>query len=210
MKSEISTFSHLYMLSLQMLRITLSLVAGVALLGVVSCVKCPDGGQCPDKETCCRGTKGYNCCPYPDVSGVGTLEMWVWKTCVNLPFVPVQAVCCADMLHCCPSGYACNLGTQMCEKQKLPWFNIPMVMEEAEKSSALLLPASSPRDLEESRVPAEEKSSAVRCDNYYQCPDGTTCCRSQGGSWSCCPYSPVSSAAWALSLKDPVKGIIHS
>lgn len=61
------------MLSLQMLRVTLSLVAGVALLGVVSCVKCPDGKRiCPDKQTCCRATTGYNCCPYPDVSGVGT------------------------------------------------------------------------------------------------------------------------------------------
>lgn len=149
-----------------MLRVTLSLVAGVALLGVVSCVKCPDGKRiCPGKETCCRATTGYNCCPYPD------------------------AVCCSDMLHCCPSGYTCNLATQMCETRNLPWFNTPMVMEEAEKSSALVLPASSPREFEDNHVPAEEKSSTVYCDNYYQCPDGTTCCKIPGGTWSCCLYS---------------------
>lgn len=59
------------MLYLQMLKITLSLVAGVLLLGVVSCVQCPDGKECPGKDTCCRHTDGYSCCPYPDVGGLG-------------------------------------------------------------------------------------------------------------------------------------------
>lgn len=113
------------------------------------------------------------------------------------------------MLHCCPSGYTCNLATQMCEKHRLPWFHIPMVMEKAEKSSALVLPASSPREFEDNRIPAEEKGSNVHCDSYYQCPDGTTCCKVPGGTWACCLYSPVSSATWPLTLKDPVKSMIY-
>lgn len=83
-------------------------------------------------------------------------------------------------------------------------------MKEAEKSSTLVLPASSPREFGDSLVPAEENRATVFCDNYYKCPDGTTCCRSPSGAWSCCPYSAVSPAAWALSLEDPVKAIIHS
>uniref|UniRef100_H3BZ49 Granulins domain-containing protein n=1 Tax=Tetraodon nigroviridis TaxID=99883 RepID=H3BZ49_TETNG len=91
------------------------------------------------------------------------------------------------MLHCCPSRYTCNLATQMCEKHSLPWFSIPMVMQEAERSSALVLPAS----VEDSRDPAEEEDSlVVHCDNHYMCPDGNTCCRSPTGVWSCCIYSP--------------------
>ncbi|TNM92968.1 hypothetical protein fugu_018370 [Takifugu bimaculatus] len=155
------------MFPLQMSKLTLCLVAGAILLGVVACVKCPDGHQCTDQETCCQGTKGYNCCPYPD------------------------AVCCSDKTHCCPSGYTCNLAEQMCEKQNLPWFRIPMVMKEAEKSSASVLPVYFSRGVEDSRVPAEEKSS-VLCDDHYRCPDGTTCCKNSAGGWSCCPYSPGS------------------
>lgn len=111
------------------------------------------------------------------------------------------------MLHCCPSGYVCNFTTHMCEKQKLPWFKIPMVMKEAEKSSARVLPAFVPREFDNNQVPAETKSPAVFCDNIYQCPSGTTCCRSRTLVWFCCSYSPVSSPVCALRLKDPVKGV---
>lgn len=192
-----------------MLRLTLSLVASVILLEVVSCVKCPDETQCPDKYTCCESTKGYSCCPYPDVSNVGTLEIWLWKTPDSF-LVLFQAVCCSDKVHCCPSEYACNLATQMCEKQNLPWLKIPMVMEEAEKSSALVIPAFVPREFENSHGRAEETSSVVHCDNVYLCPDGTTCCKTTSGDWSCCPYSPVSSPTCVLSLKAAVKVLTPS
>lgn len=197
------------MCPLQMLRLTLSLVASVILLEVVSCVKCPDGRQCPDKNTCCQSTEGYRCCPYPDVSNVGTLEIWLWKMAGSF-FVIFQAVCCSDNAHCCPSGYACNLATQVCEKRNLPWLKIPMVMEEAEKSSAPVIPTFVPQEFEDSHIRDEEKSLAVHCDNHYQCPDGTTCCKNTAGGWSCCPYSPVSSPTCTLSLKAPGKVIIHS
>lgn len=177
-----------------MSKLILCLVAGAILLGVAACVKCPDGHQCLDTQTCCQGTKGYNCCPYPDVSNghFGNLGLKTASNSVS-SFVLFQAVCCSDMTHCCPSGYTCDLAAQMCEKQNLPWFRIPMVMKEAEKPSAFVLPVHFSREVENNGVPAEEKSSVVHCDNRYQCPDGTTCCKNLAGGWSCCPYSPVSS-----------------
>ncbi|XP_050993327.1 progranulin-like isoform X1 [Labeo rohita] len=39
--------------------------------------------------------------------------------------------------------------------------------------------------------PAESDSavSVVHCDSATVCPDGTTCCLTPYGTWSCCPYS---------------------
>ncbi len=45
---------------------------------------CPDGSQCSDGCTCCMTKSGYGCC-----------EMY-------------EAVCCADLLHCCPEGSVCD------------------------------------------------------------------------------------------------------
>ena len=48
-------------------------------------VMCPDGGSCPNKNTCCKLLGGqWGCCPIQN------------------------AVCCSDMEHCCPAGYSCN------------------------------------------------------------------------------------------------------
>lgn len=52
-------------------------------------IVCPDGGECPDGNTCCLSivTSGlYGCCPYPN------------------------AVCCSDDEYCCPRGFKCNFG----------------------------------------------------------------------------------------------------
>ncbi|XP_062292618.1 progranulin-like [Scomber scombrus] len=147
-----------------MLRITVWLLVGVC--GFVSCIKCPDGNTCPDRTTCCRTSHGYNCCPYPN------------------------AVCCADLSHCCPSDYRCNLVTQMCEKLNQPWLTIPMVKKEvAEKPSTPVIPVSPLQELKNN--PDQKKASVVYCDNYYTCPDGTSCCRHPAGAWFCCPYSPA-------------------
>ncbi|XP_074543213.1 progranulin-like [Halichoeres trimaculatus] len=144
-----------------MLRLTLWLF----LVGFASCyITCPDGNMCPDLSTCCKTPRGYSCCPYP------------------------KAVCCSDLAHCCPSGYRCNMVTQMCEKTYQPWWSMPIVEKEAaEKPSAPLQPLSPPQELE---TAGEDKSSVVYCDNYHYCPDGTTCCRHPTGAWFCCPYSP--------------------
>lgn len=105
----------------------------------------------------------------------------------------VQAVCCSDLAHCCPSGFRCNLTTQKCDKKNQPWINVPMVKKDAkEEPSIPVVPVSSLQELESSDVPDKTKSSVVFCDNFNVCPDGTTCCRHPRGVWFCCPYSPVS------------------
>jgi len=66
----------------------------------VDSVKCLDGSSCPDGSTCCKLSTGqYGCCPLPN------------------------AVCCSDGLHCCPSGYKCDVSAGSCLKgdEAMPW-----------------------------------------------------------------------------------------
>ncbi|XP_028279248.1 progranulin-like isoform X1 [Parambassis ranga] len=151
-----------------MFGITLSVLVAtfVCDLALGGSIKCPDGNTCSDSATCCRTRLGYSCCPYPN------------------------AVCCSDLAHCCPSGFHCNLATQMCEKADQPWLNIPMVKKEAgEEVSTLDLSVSPFQELKDSLAPEQTEASVVHCDNYHSCPDGTTCCRHPKGVWFCCPYS---------------------
>ncbi|XP_041663856.1 progranulin-like isoform X2 [Cheilinus undulatus] len=144
-----------------MLRLALCLLA----VGFASCsTRCPDGNLCPDLSTCCKTPHGYACCPYPN------------------------AMCCSDLAHCCPSGFRCNLITEMCEKAGQPWLNIPMVKKEAPEEPRVPLQSLSPQQETESK---DQDVSVVYCDNYYYCPDGTSCCRHPTGAWFCCPYSPA-------------------
>nr|XP_033774570.1 progranulin isoform X2 [Geotrypetes seraphini]XP_033774572.1 progranulin isoform X2 [Geotrypetes seraphini] len=110
-------------------------------------VKCDDTASCEDGQTCCRAQSGdWSCCQLPN------------------------ALCCEDHLHCCPSGYTCNLAAQTCDKQtlRLPW---------KLDHSVLLLP------------PAEATECDVKCDNLHYCQDGQTCCKATtAGGWACCPY----------------------
>ncbi|XP_060798044.1 progranulin-like isoform X1 [Neoarius graeffei] len=134
---------------------------GVMLLmvGLVSGkIVCPDGTECEDKNTCCQTETGYACCQYP------------------------SAVCCPDKAHCCPPGYQCDVGTQLCKKKELQLYRIPLSpqipAEEEEKSA--------PAPLVKSDNPSV---SVLHCDNTFVCPDGTTCCRSPFGQWFCCIYN---------------------
>lgn len=138
------------------------------MFGFASCSNhCPDGNVCPDSATCCLTPLGYSCCHYP------------------------KAVCCSDFTHCCPSGFHCNLVSQMCEKENQPWASIPMERkEDAEEPSIPVLSASPLQRLDDNSVAVQQKSSVVHCDSYYVCPDATTCCRHPKGAWFCCPYSP--------------------
>uniref|UniRef100_A0A8C2WGF4 Granulin a n=1 Tax=Cyclopterus lumpus TaxID=8103 RepID=A0A8C2WGF4_CYCLU len=44
---------------------------------------------CADNTTCCKNAAGgWSCCPLP------------------------EAVCCVDLVHCCPKGKRCNLVTR--------------------------------------------------------------------------------------------------
>lgn len=133
--------------------------------GFGSCdIKCPDGNVCNDHSTCCMTTHGYSCCPYP------------------------KAVCCSDLAHCCPSGFRCNQSSELCERVNQPWMNRPMAKKEAAvKPSNPVRPVSPYQELNLE----QKKSSVVHCDNYYACPDGTSCCRHPKGAWFCCYYSPA-------------------
>ena len=50
------------------------------------------GSACPSSQTCCDVVGGVGCCPYK------------------------AATCCADKLHCCPSGYQCDVTAGTCAK----------------------------------------------------------------------------------------------
>ncbi|KAH9503247.1 hypothetical protein Btru_068554 [Bulinus truncatus] len=60
---------------------------------VVGDVRCDDTSSCPNGNTCCKLASGeYGCCPLP------------------------RAVCCEDHVHCCPSGYTCDVSAGTCNK----------------------------------------------------------------------------------------------
>ncbi|XP_003382695.1 PREDICTED: prestalk protein-like [Amphimedon queenslandica] len=106
-------------------------------------VVCPDGGSCPDDNTCClTGDNKYGCCPQPNAN------------------------CCADKVHCCPSGYSCNVADGTCTRGVSV---VPMM----KKLSSL-------------RSPSDVKN--VVCPGGRQkCPDDNTCCELESGSYGCCP-----------------------
>ena len=57
----------------------------------ISAEQCSDGSQCPAGTTCCKMPNDkFGCCPYP------------------------KATCCSDGVHCCPSGYKCDLSQGHC------------------------------------------------------------------------------------------------
>ncbi|XP_013878176.1 granulins [Austrofundulus limnaeus] len=84
--------------------------------------------------------------------------------CCPLP----EAVCCQDFIHCCPKGQTCNLAAQTCDggQQSVPW---------VKKISSI------------PRKDVQTEVKVVPCDDKVGCPDGTTCCKTQQGSWGCCP-----------------------
>ncbi|KAG7492363.1 hypothetical protein MATL_G00013380 [Megalops atlanticus] len=72
-----------------------------------------------------------------------------------------DAVCCSDHLHCCPGGTTCDLEQKTCKSSK-------------RKTPPSEKPPSLPHDVE--------------CpDKQSKCPDETTCCQLNNGSYGCCP-----------------------
>ncbi|XP_072311978.1 granulin b [Eucyclogobius newberryi] len=105
----------------------------------VGAITCPGGrSSCPDDYTCCLLSTGdYGCCPYPN------------------------AMCCSDLVHCCPSNTICDLEKQMC------------------LSGNVLMPLLK-------KIPAAPND--VQCpDITSSCPDETTCCKMTSGDYGCCP-----------------------
>lgn len=77
---------------------------------------CPDRTDCPGGNyTCCYDPKAsdYACCPY------------------------LNAVCCADGVHCCPTGTTCDLSKLKCLSGEA---KIPMFRKQPSRKSALKQP----------------------------------------------------------------------
>lgn len=113
---------------------------------IVREVKCDMEVSCPDDYTCCRLQSGaWGCCPF------------------------VQAVCCDDHVHCCPSGFHCDTGKGTCLQgsHRVAW------MEKTAARVRLHRPQAVETD--------------VPCDNVTRCPPNNTCCRLESGEWGCCP-----------------------
>ncbi|GLD57829.1 granulins-like protein [Lates japonicus] len=92
-------------------------------------------------------------------------------------------------------GYRCNLVTQMCEKENLPWVKIPMVRKEAaEEPSPAVLPLVSLQEFKKPMTALTDAShdayetGVIRCDSRFFCSKGTSCCKGSAGQWNCCPY----------------------
>ncbi|XP_061444484.1 progranulin isoform X2 [Rhineura floridana] len=115
-----------------------------AIVGITSSsrdVRCDYQFSCADGQTCCwRGMQGWACCPLP------------------------QAVCCADHVHCCPSGYTCDSAHSSCVKGGGP-------------SQRVLLVLGLPR-----------QDSDAKCDDRTSSTDGHTCCQLASGKWGSCPF----------------------
>ncbi|XP_054622865.1 granulin b [Dunckerocampus dactyliophorus] len=176
----------------------------------VASVTCPGGGSsCPDTFTCCLLASGdYGCCPYPDAMCCGdhvhccprdsvcdlqhglcqsadyhvplSEKLPAWASDMECPdktsvcpdkttccqtisgefaCCPMpDAVCCADHLHCCPHGTVCNMATATCDHP----------------ADGTVWP----------RIALAENT---KCDESVSCPGLSTCCRTTGGGWACCP-----------------------
>ncbi|GFS07040.1 granulins-like [Elysia marginata] len=104
-------------------------------------IMCPDQSTCPSESTCCEDEEGhYECCPLP------------------------EAVCCSDKLHCCPTGFICDVSAGKCNMSSvvISWFT-----KQPSKSAPVL------RD--------------TTCPDQSTCPSGQTCCEDQQGGYACCP-----------------------
>ena len=81
----------------------------------------------------------------------------------------LQANCCSDKEHCCPSDYKCT-STGDCTKGA-------DVIKAATKTEARVIAQSSENDVN------------VLCpDHKSACAAGQTCCPIGGGQWGCCPF----------------------
>ena len=83
-------------------------------------------------------------------------------------FLSLQnAVCCEDHLHCCPSGYTCDVKDGRCNKGdvSLPFYKKIAATPKINKENV-----------------------GTECPGGgAECPTGTTCCQLASGEYGCCP-----------------------
>ncbi|XP_067869322.1 progranulin-like [Heterodontus francisci] len=129
--------------------------------GLASALKCPDGSVCSDEATCCKVDGGYSCCPLP------------------------EAVCCSDLLHCCPKDTICDLAHSTCIQglSRVPWVKkIPAIHTKTtmwEEAKAIpLVQAGTPNAVTENI-----------CLDNAECPPEYTCMPTSKGFYDCCPLT---------------------
>lgn len=125
------------------IEIAIALIAW-ALISFSSARLCPDGeSECPESSTCCLiGDHTYGCCPL------------------------VDAVCCDDRSHCCPTGTKCDTMEGRCIRAN----GSSTKMKRKQKAKKIL-------------------KDVICPDKRYKCPSGSTCCDIGQGRFGCCPLS---------------------
>lgn len=128
-------------------------------VGLASAVICPDGHDCGDNATCCKKPDGtYACCPLP------------------------KAVCCSDMLHCCPENTTCDTEHSKCiGVTTVPWVEkVPAI------STSLW------EEVETTPLVQAGTTNAVTenvCLDNTECPPEYTCMPTSKGVYGCCPLT---------------------
>ncbi|CAI5438391.1 unnamed protein product [Caenorhabditis angaria] len=80
-----------------------------------------------------------------------------------------NAVCCDDHTHCCPSGTQCDTQGSRCIQGNV--FHSPMQKKKPATKNVL----------------RNEFNEIICPDNASKCPDGSTCCLLEQGTYGCCP-----------------------
>ncbi|XP_067825160.1 progranulin-like isoform X2 [Heptranchias perlo] len=130
--------------------------------GLAAAITCLDGSTCPNENTCCKkGGGGFACCPLP------------------------KAVCCSDLLHCCPENTTCDTAHSTCIQgsSSVPWLKkIPAIHPGTtmwEEAKAIpLVKAGTPNALTENI-----------CLDNTECPPEYTCMPTSKGFYGCCPLT---------------------
>ncbi|XP_066538685.1 granulin b [Hoplias malabaricus] len=167
--------------------------------GSYGCCPMPNAVCCSDHMHCCpEGTScdlvQSTCVPGNGIEGTATKMLSVFRSKATVNKVPCndsvacedgstcckkkdgvwaccplpEAVCCEDHIHCCPEDTVCDLAEGTCD------------------DPAGLLTSVGWME----KVPAVHRApppSNKQCDPTTTCPDGTTCCKMESGSWGCCP-----------------------
>lgn len=99
-------------------------------------------------------------------------------------------MCCDDHLHCCPHDTICNLAAATCDD-----------------------PSGSAVTSWLSKAPAFPLLTVnSKCDKSTSCPGKSTCCKTEGGDWACCPLPQVNWSGGTgrdsgLVFKNPFPGV---
>ncbi|XP_027011582.2 granulin b isoform X2 [Tachysurus fulvidraco] len=121
----------------------------------------PQAVVCPDQESECPDDT--TCCQMPD---------GVWGCC-PMP----NAVCCEDKRHCCPEGTKCDIAHSRCASAVRGFTPLLRKFPAIHKDAAV----------NKGSVKFPGSNDVICPDKVSTCPDDTTCCKLENGSYGCCP-----------------------